>query len=1418
MLWTVKELNAVGKISLSELSLRFNSDLCTNLLLRYFPRNIHLPEVKKNFEAILNNINNDQPRKGLPLMSQLLKQKGNTNNKRNHNHALPPSKEEITSICGEMIKSSKFLALSLFFTKKIAHCIIKCRFKSFSNLNSIRKFTVIAQDKIFIEKLQEEDLDQEQDEDCVQLDIIKALLVEALTGDYRVALSKLHDTSALDLPVLGCETDPDANIMGNNQVRKMFTRQVNLENFMGSNPVWLGKKIDAGRIETEMILSTPPEQFKKPGTPYKPLKKNISVRYIRRANLLISILARERIIAGNVRMARIITDHEKEEGTDFTMCKKSLERIYKMLVDEGYIKIVKVIMRYNNMCRVNNLICSPQVTLDNPDVCSILEQMKLQYFLLSRGYMDKNDDDRNDLFETHDISSSVKELKQLNYVERPKFKLNQVIGKEYGYAPKFMRMQALHELLFHTVYVLNPNAQPLREDQKHSLFVHSEVSLSDKEISELPPIYTNTLDWRMFIPPLPTHKSCDSGWTLICDIILRLPLSLFVRLHKVRFVIPNINTYLKCKVRKHLLIKYLPTEIRSGILYKRMYITDIYDSLRRLGYIGLIQFGQQKYKEKDQSFVYVNRKAVLYDTTSSNPGYHQVMPKDYEKQIFNFVTAKDVERYWYQMWIFCMNTRLGHRNALAGTSVVIEPLDTKPAMLETTISVDPKVAAEKDVGYLPGDHLGAAGLDSALFSYIKSNWMWAKKLRKMTITKPKESITGLRKHKLDKLNIKPIKYDELQKTKVTYENLKRSVKKDRKQIKKKPSGWIKKKNVRAIMPRKKIKKRKLYFDKIDKQIIAKLKSTRTEWSRLEDLILFLCKVAVYYLCPSVKKPFIIPYTTIRDVLHRTCPISRNKTSRACQRRMNFLFSNHETEEGSAVSATNLNNLEFVRKYFSKFRNKSSKNIKEKDQISAFIYLVYYLSRNTDVTKVTIENGGLQIVIDYLTPRNINKFTVKAEKPAGFYFNPQNETDVMYDTLKSIMHSATAYPDNNVVLAFQLFRIYKTFPEMLLRQVSVALRDQQIIASKRRSVKKTREGRIILPCPFQFSCTYIYSQITDFPVAVYKEAYEFHVKLNCTEPIGKLSFEETDALEQGHNCGLSEMAMYIKIQCLFDIPKQTLVLNPDIDDHTELINELALRYQYFLTKKFNIEADQDAPPLSEAGPSLLSEPGSPPSSEGDPPDKKRKVKPLEPPHHKKTCVTIEDIIQKVIKAYDCKDKNEKLQLEMAIQNDMQVMQNESNFDYDEDIENDANDLEKQSSNINSDTVEPQLDNDSDDDRNSDVCSIADSERFFNCDESEEMPTLNEIKAGMMDSCENTTRKVPHITELYLLLSKGLFRESAQFDDEDEWLDQLNKHFVTVVPQSSFLVGENLKENAFYRDMVEDHITVSKILLLRLKKYE
>jgi general transcription factor 3C polypeptide 1 len=152
------------------------------------------------------------------------------------------------------------------------------------------------------------------------------------------------------------------------------------------------------------------------------------------------------------------------------------------------------------------------------------------------------------------------------------------------------------------------------------------------------------------------------------------------------YFIHYFSHYLKFQdhpIRKHYLVKILPPDIRNKLLFHRKYIFTAFELATRLAFIGVVQFGPQKLKEKDQVrlrntritfwskkfrflykfyffhfskqkfkfkifqiFLYLNTKASLYDTTSSAKGYHQVEEKEYTKRSFTFDRLQDIVKYW----------------------------------------------------------------------------------------------------------------------------------------------------------------------------------------------------------------------------------------------------------------------------------------------------------------------------------------------------------------------------------------------------------------------------------------------------------------------------------------------------------------------------------------------------------------------------------------------------------------------------------------------------------------------------------------------------------------------------------------------------------------------------------------------------
>lgn len=90
----------------------------------------------------------------------------------------------------------------------------------------------------------------------------------------------------------------------------------------------------------------------------------------------------------------------------------------------------------------------------------------------------------------------------------------------------------------------------------------------------------------MFIPPLPKHTNRENGWALVSDMLLRLPLCLFVELVNVTHIPMEVERLLNHPLKRNLLVKDLPPHLRQAVLEGRRYIFQIGDLINRLCFIG----------------------------------------------------------------------------------------------------------------------------------------------------------------------------------------------------------------------------------------------------------------------------------------------------------------------------------------------------------------------------------------------------------------------------------------------------------------------------------------------------------------------------------------------------------------------------------------------------------------------------------------------------------------------------------------------------------------------------------------------------------------------------------------------------------------------------------------------------------------
>lgn len=271
----------------------------------------------------------------------------------------------------------------------------------------------------------------------------------------------------------------------------------------------------------------------------------------------------------------------------------------------------------------------------------------------------------------------------------------------------------------------------------------------------------------------------------------------------------------------------------------------------------------------------------------------------------------------------------GGRMCVSGKEITLEVLENKGAMVAAQHPRGPNEAPELDSGEVPGDHLGAAGLDSALFAHLKRNWNWfnhvsdsdidgvhtpvvndhlpqaKKKQKKVTIGVPHNFQKQLAEETLS-----PKTFSATAKSRPDY-----SVAKPVEQ--KKRSS--RKTQIRKV-PFPKASKRKPYYDEADLEALTLMSKLRVEWTAPEDNILLLCKVASTYLSPPSRNQ-VISMTTWRDLLHRLIDGSKNKTSRACQRRILYMMKNPSTARSVSLCLEEIKQDTKINKEFGNLINK-----------------------------------------------------------------------------------------------------------------------------------------------------------------------------------------------------------------------------------------------------------------------------------------------------------------------------------------------------------------------------------------------------------------------------------------------------------------------------------------------------------------
>uniref|UniRef100_A0A4W5KUK9 B-block binding subunit of TFIIIC domain-containing protein n=1 Tax=Hucho hucho TaxID=62062 RepID=A0A4W5KUK9_9TELE len=409
-----------------------------------------------------------------------------------------------------------------------------------------------------------------------------------------------------------------------------------------------------------------------------------------------------------------------------------------------------------------------------------------------------------------------------------------------------------------------------------------------------PLVYVDELSWRRYIPPAPVHRDFGPGWALTSDVVLCLPLSIYIQIIQISFKVDGLEEYLNDPVKQHYLIRFLPSRMKTQLLHKRCYIFSFHDSMQRLIYMGLLQFGPvEKFQDKDQVYLYVKRNCMIVDTTMCEPHYNLVLEtRVFERRRYTLNTLTEVDNYWFDLMCVCLNTPLGrpHTHTLIKTHTDTQTLSLSTICLYAQATH--AVLGSREVCYeavLPGDSKGAGGLDSNFFGHLKRNWIWTLYVNFqlqlcVLISVPPEgpkfpgslsskqgAPAGLRFEEVH-ISTEPSNRNQLVK------------------------GGKKQKRKRIVKQKKQVKtpqKKKKVHDAADHKALMMMTRQRVTWSVREDSVLILCRVASHFLNRKLRRPF-VPWCVVRDLLHAEFEESLDKTSPSVGRRSRYILRNPQT--------------------------------------------------------------------------------------------------------------------------------------------------------------------------------------------------------------------------------------------------------------------------------------------------------------------------------------------------------------------------------------------------------------------------------------------------------------------------------------------------------------------------------------------
>ncbi|EDW88305.1 general transcription factor 3C polypeptide 1 isoform X1 [Drosophila yakuba] len=749
------------------------------------------------------------------------------------------------------------------------------------------------------------------------------------------------------------------------------------------------------------------------------------------------------------RVLRSIQETERQAGFKDSLCRRSLMRLLRPMVEENVINVFEITLHYNQRVRVYRFATHPKIGLDHAVMKREIVKLKSNFHLITEERLKRPS------------QMPPKERKELLARRKLTPERSSVVFKTQ--APKLLLARTLHEFLYYLHHELSPEQKPLpmtaelvQQWQKSEPALQPRQFFDEWQADEVKvQPYSEDIGWRTFIPPLPRYADKPSGWLYFMDAMDRMPLSLFLRICRIeREASDELRLQLQHPIRQH----YLLSQLKLETIVPRLKLQQLYvGTLRLLNNMGLIQVSEQKLgRDSLHRWVFLNQRTSLLDTTSSTEhNYMQVSAdRSYTKLNFEFSSVEQLGNYWAKLQHICIYTKLGYRKSLSTQRSL--PARLKVLVFQPTVEF--KQAVELDNGTVPGDHLGAAGLSSHLFAHQFRHWSWVQRQNggKSNAAREKAKRTVRKRAVITRLKIGP-----------------------RLAVRK----------ARELSSGKTLKKSSGPRDDIDRDALRNMRTLRVKWAPEEDRLLKMGRAVYMFIdAPTMTLALCDLAVVCRDLIRRWLGIC-NKTTQACVRRVQFMVKmKRDIPDVPSWIYAMQTQPQFNTVYNERFLSQLKRDYPNKTDFQNAL-MTHFALMMAKLQRMIAKSQG-SVSRQFLLPDSLDAFGSQLrecrsahEEQQLLFQDPASETDLQVAVAHGVLHSNICCAKDKTLLNLQTFEIYKHFSEEVLNSAfNKARADSLLVAVKRRNIQSAASRQISGPghlLSSKYKYRLIYTKLTHF---------------------------------------------------------------------------------------------------------------------------------------------------------------------------------------------------------------------------------------------------------------------------------------------------------------------------------------------------